>query len=119
MIETEIGELDEAGKTEFLGDLGLSEPGLNRLVRAGYDILGLHTFFSTTSREVRAWTIRKGTGAAGAAGAIHTDFEKGFIRAEIVAYDDFIEYQGETGRKKTPASGALEGKGLHRSGTAT
>ena len=109
VIETEIGELDEAGETEFLGDLGLSEPGLNRLVRAGYDILGLHTFFSTTSREVRAWTIRKGTAAAAAAGVIHTDFEKGFIRAEVVAYDDFIEHQGEQGAKNA-GMWRLEGK---------
>lgn len=109
VIETEIGELDEAGKTEFLGDLGLSEPGLNRLVRAGYDILGLHTFFSTTSREVRAWTTRKGTAAAAAAGVIHTDFEKGFIRAEVVAYDDFIEHQGEQGAKNA-GKWRLEGK---------
>ena len=98
-IETEISELDEAEKKEFLADLGLSEPGLDRLVRAGYDLLGLHTFFSTTSGEVRAWTIRKGTSAAGAAGVIHTDFEKGFIRAEVTAYDDFIEHQGEQGAK--------------------
>ena len=109
VIETEIGELDEAGKTEFLGDLGLSEPGLNRLVRAGYDILGLHTFFSTRSGEVRAWTVKKGTAAAGAAAVIHTDFEKGFIRAEVVAYDDFIEHQGEQGAKNA-GKWRLEGK---------
>ena len=108
-IETEISELDEAEKKEFLGDLGLSEPGLDRLVRAGYDLLGLHTFFSTTSGEVRAWTIRKGTSAAGAAGVIHTDFEKGFIRAEVTAYDDFIEHLGEHGAKNV-GKWRLEGR---------
>ena len=108
-IETEISELDDAGKKEFLNDLGLSEPGLNRMIRAGYDILGLHTFFSTTSHEVRAWTIKKGTAASGAAGVIHTDFEKGFIRAEVIAYDDFIEHQGEQGAKNAGAW-RLEGK---------
>ena len=108
-IETEISDLDEAGKNEFLRDLGLSEPGLDRLVRAGYDLLGLHTFFSTTSAEVRAWTIRKGTGAAGAAGVIHTDFEKGFIRAEVVAYHDFIKHQGEQGAKNA-GKWRLEGR---------
>ncbi|MDE0283150.1 MAG: DUF933 domain-containing protein, partial [Gammaproteobacteria bacterium] len=85
------------------------EPGLNRMIRAGYDILGLHTFFSTTSREVRAWTIRKGTAAAGAAGVIHTDFEQGFIRAEVIAYDDFIEHEGEQGAKNA-GKWRLEGK---------
>ena len=108
-IETEISELDEAEKIEFLSDLGLSEPGLNRLIRAGYDILGLHTFFSTTSREVRAWTIKKGASAAAAAGVIHTDFEKGFIRAEVIAYDDFIAHQGEQGAK-IAGKWRLEGK---------
>lgn len=108
-IETEISELDDAGRKEFLNDLGLSEPGLNRMVRAGYDILGLHTFFSTTSGEVRAWTIKKGTGASGAAGVIHTDFEQGFIRAEVIAYDDFIKHEGEHGAKNAGVR-RLEGK---------
>lgn len=109
VIETEISELDDAGRKEFLNDLGLSEPGLNRMIRAGYDILGLHTFFSTTSGEVRAWTIKKGTSASGAAGVIHTDFEQGFIRAEVIAYGDFIEHEGEHGAKNA-GMWRLEGK---------
>ena len=108
-IETEISELDEAGKSEFLHDLGLSEPGLNRLIRAGYDLLGLHTFFSATSAEARAWTIKKGTGAPAAAAVIHTDFEKGFIRAEVIAYEDFIEHQGEHGARNA-GKWRLEGR---------
>ena len=108
-IETELSELDDAGRKEFLNDLGLPEPGLNRMIRAGYDLLGLHTFFSTTSHEVRAWTIQKGTAAAGAAGVIHTDFEKGFIRAEVIAYDDFIEHAGEHGAKNA-GTWRLEGR---------
>ena len=108
-FEAEIGGLDEQGRSEFLRDLGLSEPGLNRLIRAGYELLGLHTFFTKTSREVRAWTVSKGTAAPGAAGVIHTDFEKGFIRAEVIAYEDFIEHQGEQG-SKTAGKWRLEGK---------
>ena len=108
-IETEIAELDEHSRREFLRDLGLPEPGLHRLIRAGYELLGLHTFFTMTPREVRAWTIRKGTSAPRAAGAIHTDFEKGFIRAEVIVYDDFIEHQGEQGAK-TAGKWRLEGR---------
>ena len=108
-IETEIAELDEHSKKEFLRDLGLPEPGLHRLIRAGYELLDLHTFFTMTPREVRAWTIRKGTDAPRAAGIIHTDFEKGFIRAEVIAYDDFIEHQGEQGAK-TAGKWRLEGR---------
>ena len=108
-IEMEISKLDEQGKNEFLRDLGLSEPGLHRLIRAGYELLDLHTFFTMTPREVRAWTIRKGTGAPQAAGVIHTDFEKGFIRAEVIAYDDFIEHQGEQGAKNA-GKWRLEGR---------
>ena len=108
-FEAEIAGLDKRGRSEFLRDLGLSEPGLNRLIRAGYELLGLHTFFTKTAREVRAWTVRKGTAAPGAAGVIHTDFEKGFIRAEVIAYEDFIEHQGEQG-SKTAGKWRLEGK---------
>ena len=108
-IETEITELDEDSKKDFLRDLGLSEPGLHRLIRAGYELLDTHTFFTTTPREVRAWTIKKGTSAPRAAGAIHTDFEKGFIRAEVIAYDDFIEHQGEQGAKNA-GKWRLEGR---------
>ena len=98
-IETEIAELDEDSRKEFLHDLGLPEPGLHRLIRAGYELLGLHTFFTMTPREVRAWTIRKGTTAPRAAGMIHTDFERGFIRAEVITYDDFVAHRGEQGAK--------------------
>ena len=108
-IETEITRLDDTSRKEFLQDLGLSEPGLDRLVRTGYDVLGLHTFFSTTAGEVRAWPIGKGTSASRAAGAIHTDFEKGFIRAEVIGYDDFVEHQGEQGAKNA-GKWRLEGK---------
>ena len=98
-IESEIAELGEHSRKEFLRDLGLPEPGLHRLIRAGYELLDLHTFFTMTPREVRAWTIRKGTDAPRAAGIIHTEFEKGFIRAEVIAYDDFVECRGEQGAK--------------------
>ena len=108
-IETEITELDEDSKKDFLRDLGLFEPGLHRLIRAGYELLDTHTFFTTTPREVRAWTIRKGTSAPRAAGAVHTDFEKGFIRAEVIAYDDFIKHQGEQGAKNA-GKWRLEGR---------
>ena len=108
-IETEISELDETGKQEFLRDLGLSEPGLHRLVRAGYQLLDTHTFFTAGPNEVRAWTIKKGASAPQAAGVIHTDLEKGFIRAEVIAYDDFIEHQGEQGAKNA-GKWRLEGK---------
>ena len=108
-IETEIAELDEDSRREFLHDLDLPEPGLHRVIRAGYELLDLHTFFTMTSREVRAWTIRKGTEAPRAAGSIHTDFEKGFIRAEVITYDDFIECRGEQGAKNA-GKWRLEGR---------
>ena len=108
-IENEMAELDEESRGEFLRELGLPEPGLHRLIRAGYELLDLYTFFTMTPREVRAWTIRKETDAPRAAGVIHTDFEKGFIRAEVIAYDDFIEYQGEQGAK-TAGKWRLEGR---------
>ena len=108
-IESEIAELADDEKQEFLNDLGLNEPGLNRVIRAGYELLGLETFFTAGPKEVRAWTFKKGTLAPQAAGIIHTDFEKGFIRAEVIAYEDFIKYHGELGAKKAGKL-RLEGK---------
>ena len=108
-IEAEIAQLEDDEKTEFLEELGLDEPGLNRVIRAGYDLLGLQTFFTAGEKEVRAWTVRQGATAPQGAGRIHTDFEKGFIRAEVVAYDDFMEFQGEQGAKDA-GKWRLEGK---------
>ncbi|TXT25804.1 MAG: ychF [Gallionellaceae bacterium] len=99
-IEAELADLDDADKKEFLADLGLDEPGLNRLIRAGYDLLGLQTYFTAGIKEVRAWTIHKGDTAPQAAGVIHTDFERGFIRAQTVSYNDFIACGGEHGAKE-------------------
>ncbi len=99
-IESEIADLDDADKTDFLADMGMEEPGLNRLIRAGYDLLGLQTYFTAGVKEVRAWTIHKGDTAPQAAGVIHTDFERGFIRAQTISYDDFIAYKGEHGAKE-------------------
>ncbi|WP_027468217.1 redox-regulated ATPase YchF [Deefgea rivuli] len=99
-IESEIAELDEADKVEFLESLGQAEPGLNRLIRAGYELLGLQTYFTAGVKEVRAWTIHKGDTAPQAAGVIHTDFERGFIRAQTIAFEDFIAYKGEQGAKE-------------------
>lgn len=107
-IEAEIADLDDADKDEFLKDMGYSEPGLNRVIRAGYDLLGLQTYFTAGPKEIRAWTIRKNTTAPQAAGVIHTDFEKGFIRAETISYEDFITYKGETGAK---TAGKLRAEG--------
>jgi len=108
-IESEIAELDDESKLEFLKELGLEEPGLNRTIRAGYELLNLHTYFTAGEKEVRAWTLHQGDSAPRAAAVIHTDFEKGFIRAEVIAYDDFIEYQGEQGAKDA-GKWRLEGK---------
>ena len=99
-IEAEIADLDDEEKQMFLADLGLAEPGLNRLIRAGYSLLGLRTYFTAGVKEVRAWTIHAGDTAPQAAGVIHTDFEKGFIRAQTIAFDDFISYKGESGAKE-------------------
>jgi len=99
-IEAEIASLDEADRIEFLESMGLHEPGLDRLIRAGYDLLGLQTYFTAGVKEVRAWTIHKGDTAPQAAGVIHTDFERGFIRAQTIAFDDFIAYGGEQGAKE-------------------
>ena len=99
-IEAEIGDLDDEEKQMFLADLGLSEPGLDRLIHAGYRLLGLQTYFTAGVKEVRAWTIHQGDTAPQAAGVIHTDFERGFIRAQTIAFDDFIACKGETGAKE-------------------
>jgi GTP-binding protein YchF len=99
-IEAELADLDDADKKEFLADLGLDEPGLNRLIRAGYELLGLQTYFTAGVKEVRAWTIHKGDTAPQAAGVIHTDFERGFIRAQVISYADFIACGGENGAKE-------------------
>lgn len=107
--EAELVELDEADRQEFMDDLGLSEPGLHRVIRAGYELLGLQTYFTAGVKEVRAWTVHKGATAPQAAGVIHSDFEKGFIRAEVIAYDAFIQYQGEQGAKEAGKL-RLEGK---------
>ncbi|MFI2811656.1 MULTISPECIES: redox-regulated ATPase YchF [Microbulbifer] len=108
-LEAEIAELDDEEKQEFLEELGMEEPGLNRVIRAGYDLLGLHTYFTAGVKEVRAWTIPLGATAPQAAGKIHTDFEKGFIRAEVVSYDDFVSHNGEAGAKEA-GKWRLEGK---------
>ncbi|MEM7504462.1 MAG: redox-regulated ATPase YchF [Pseudomonadota bacterium] len=108
-IEAEIAQLDDADKVEFLADLGLSEPGLNRVIRGGYALLGLQTFFTAGPKEVRAWTTKIGATAPQAAGEIHTDFEKGFIRAEVVAYADYVAGDGEQGAKESGKL-RLEGK---------
>ncbi|MFB9069397.1 redox-regulated ATPase YchF [Pseudofulvimonas gallinarii] len=108
-IEEELAQLEPEDQQAFLEDLGLEEPGLNRVIRAGYRLLGLQTYFTAGVKEVRAWTVKKGSTAPQAAGVIHTDFEKGFIRAETMAYDDFIKYKGEAGCKEAGRL-RLEGK---------
>ena len=108
-IESELSELDDEDREEFLADMGIEEPGLNRVIRSGYELLTLHTYFTAGVKEVRAWTIPVGATAPQAAGKIHTDFEKGFIRAEVVGYDDFIQFNGESGAKDA-GKWRLEGK---------
>jgi hypothetical protein len=108
-LESEIAELEESEKAEFLEAVGMEEPGLNRVIRAGYGLLDLHTYFTAGVKEVRAWTIPVGATAPQGAGKIHTDFEKGFIRAEVIAYEDFIKYNGEQGAKDA-GKWRLEGK---------
>jgi hypothetical protein len=108
-LEAEIADLSDEDKQVFLADIGMQEPGLNRLIRATYELLGLQTYFTAGPKEVRAWTMHKGETAPQAAGVIHTDFEKGFIRAEVIAYDDFIKYKGEQGAKEAGKM-RLEGK---------
>jgi GTP-binding protein YchF len=108
-LEAEIAELDNEERLEFLQDLGMEEPGLDRVIRAGYELLQLQTYFTAGVKEVRAWTVKVGATAPEAAGVIHTDFQKGFIRAEVIAYDDFIKYNGEQGAKDA-GRWRLEGK---------
>ena len=98
--EADIADLDDEDKEMFLADMGMTEPGLDRVIRAGYDLLGLQTYFTAGVKEVRAWTIHKGDTAPQAAGVIHTDFERGFIRAQTIAYEDFIAFKGEKGAQE-------------------
>ena len=108
-IEEELAQLDEADRGEFLESMGLSEPGLDRVIRAAYTLLGLQTYFTAGEKEVRAWTVKRGATAPQAAGVIHTDFEKGFIRAETVSFDDYTKYKGESGARDAGRL-RLEGK---------
>ena len=108
-LESEIAELEDDEKAEFLADLGMEEPGLDRVIHAGYQLLGLHTYFTAGPKEVRAWTIPQGATAPQSAGKIHTDFEKGFIRAEVIGFDDYVQYNGEQGAKDA-GKWRLEGK---------
>ena len=108
-LESEIAELEAEEKLEFLQEMGMTEPGLDRVIRAGYTLLGLQTYFTAGPKEVRAWTVKKGATAPKAAAVIHTDFEKGFIRAEVIGYDDFITNKGEQGAKDA-GKWRLEGK---------
>ncbi|TNW00247.1 redox-regulated ATPase YchF, partial [Xylella fastidiosa] len=109
VIEEELAQLEDVDRDAFLVDLGLEEPGLNRVVRAAYALLGLQTYFTAGVKEVRAWTVKSGATAPQAAAVIHTDFEKGFIRAETIAFDDFIKYKGEAGARDAGRM-RLEGK---------
>jgi ribosome-binding ATPase len=111
-IEAEIAQLEEADRADFLAELKLDEPGLNRVIRGAYSLLGLQTYFTAGVKEVRAWTVHAGATAPQAAGVIHTDFERGFIRAEVIAYDDFIALKGEAGAKEAGKL-RLEGKEYH------
>ena len=108
-MEAEIALLDEDEKSMFLADMGLDEPGLNRIIRTGYQLLGFQTYFTAGVKEVRAWTIPIGATAPQSAGVIHSDFERGFIRAEVMSYNDFVSYKGESGCKEVGKL-RLEGK---------
>ncbi|MFN0316457.1 MAG: redox-regulated ATPase YchF [Burkholderiales bacterium] len=108
-LESEIADLPDEDKKVFLADVGMTEPGLDRLIRAAYELLGLQTYFTAGEKEVRAWTMHRGDTAPQAAGVIHTDFEKGFIRAEVIAYDDYVKFKGEHGSKEAGKM-RLEGK---------
>lgn len=108
-VEAEIADLSDEDKKVFLADMGMTEPGLARVIRAAYALLGLQTFFTAGPKEVRAWTVRKGATAPQAAGVIHTDFERGFIRAETISFDDYVKYKGEAGAKEAGKM-RLEGK---------
>jgi ribosome-binding ATPase YchF (GTP1/OBG family) len=112
-IEAEIAEMDEEDKADVLGRTGANRAWPNRVIRAGYNLLGLQTYFTAGVKEVRAWTMHIGGTAPQAAGVIHTDFEKGFIRAETIAYDDFIAFKGENGAKDAGKM-ALGRQGIHR-----
>jgi len=111
-IEEELAQLDEADRGEFLASMGLNEPGLDRVIRAAYTLLGLQTYFTAGEKEVRAWTVKRGATAPQAAGVIHTDFEKGFIRAETVSFEDYVKYRGESGARDSGRL-RLEGKEYH------
>jgi GTP-binding protein YchF len=108
-IEMELAEMNDEDKKAFLADMGLDEPGLNRVIRAGYELLGLITYFTAGAKEVRAWTVHRGAHAPQAAGVIHTDFERGFIRAEVTSYEDFVKHRGEHGAREAGKL-RLEGK---------
>jgi len=108
-LESQIADLDADDKALFLADMGMTEPGLDRLIRAAYELLGLQTYFTAGEKEVRAWTVAVGATAPQAAGAIHTDFERGFIRAEVIAYDDYVARNGEQGAREAGRM-RLEGK---------
>jgi ribosome-binding ATPase len=108
-IEAEIADMPDDDKAVFLADMGMEEPGLNRVIRAAYTLLGLQTYFTAGPKEVRAWTVQRGATAPQAAAVIHTDFEKGFIRAETIAFDDYVQYRGEAGAKEVGKL-RLEGK---------
>jgi len=99
-VESDIAELEDEDSAEFMAEMGLEEPGLNRVIRAGYELLSLQTYFTAGVKEVRAWTIPVGATAPQAAGKIHTDFEKGFIRAQTIGFDDFVSFKGEQGAKE-------------------
>jgi len=108
-MESEIAELDDEERDEFMADMGITEPGLNRVINCGYTLLHLQTYFTAGVKEVRAWTVKQNATAPQAAGVIHTDFEKGFIRAEVIGYQDFIDFNGESGAKEA-GKWRLEGK---------
>ena len=108
-MEAEIGELEDDERAEFMAEMGLEEPGLNRVIRSGYSLLSLNTYFTAGVQEVRAWTFPIGSTAPQTAGIIHTDFEKGFIRAEVIGYDNYVEFNGEQGAKDA-GKWRLEGK---------
>jgi GTP-binding protein YchF len=108
-IEEELAQLEDEDRGEFLAEMGLEEPGLNRVIRAGYKLLGMQTYFTAGVKEVRAWQVHKGSTAPQAAAVIHTDFEKGFIRAETISFEDFLRYRGESGARDAGRL-RLEGK---------
>jgi ribosome-binding ATPase YchF (GTP1/OBG family) len=108
-VEAEIADMSDEDKSVFLSDMGMQEPGLNRLIRAGFGLLGLQTYFTAGPKEVRAWTVRVGATAPQAAGVIHTDFERGFIRAEVIAFEEYVTLKGEQAAKEAGKM-RLEGK---------